>query len=162
MRKIDLGQALTVMANLGVIAGLFFVALEVRQTRDAVMGATYMARASAQEDWGKWVAESEHILHSAMRWGEADFRTLSEEDQFRLYNALEAAFLNLDGVFYQYELGLMPEDYYRTTFAGLMKVWVPRWKESGFLEHGWMIPRPSFQAEIEKYLDEPLALDMPE
>jgi len=121
-----------------------------------------MARSSAQEEWGKWVADSDHIGHAAMRWGDADFRTLSEEDQFRLYNAVEAAFLNLDGVFYQYELGLIPEDYYRTTFRGLMRIWVPRWRESGFLEKGWMVPRPSFQAEIEKYLDEPLVLDSTE
>jgi len=40
MKKIDLGQLITVLANLGVIAGIMFVALEVRQARDAVLGAT--------------------------------------------------------------------------------------------------------------------------
>lgn len=154
--KLDLGQAITILANIGVIAGLVFVALEVQQTRDAVLGATYLARASAQEEWGKWVADSEFIVHAAGRWSTSDFSELSAEDQARLLAAVEAAFHRMDGIYYQYELGLLPEDYYTTTFRRLMEVWVPRWSASGFLERGWVIPRPTFQAEIDKYLDDPL------
>ena len=44
MKKIDLGQSMTILANLGVIAGIFFLAVEVQQntgmmeaqTRDSV------------------------------------------------------------------------------------------------------------------------------
>ena len=32
MEKIDLGQTLTILANLGVIAGIFFLAIEVRDS----------------------------------------------------------------------------------------------------------------------------------
>ena len=159
MKRTDLGQVVTIVANLGVIVGLLFVALEVRQTRDAVLGATYMARATSQEDWGKWVAESEYVVHAAQRWGESGFSELSQEDQIRLLPTVEAAFHRMDGIFYQYELGLLPEDYYQTTFGNLMQVWVPRWRDSGFLDRGWIVPRPSFQAEIDKYLNDPLLLE---
>ena len=159
MKKIDLGQIITIIANVGVIAGIVFVAFEVRQTRDAVLGATYLARASAQEEWGKWFAESDHVVHAANRWADKDFFELSQEDRSRLLPTVEAAFHRMDGIYYQYELGLIPEDYYQTTFRGLMQVWVPRWKESGFLDRGWVVARPTFQAEIDKYLNDPLLLD---
>ena len=158
MKKIDLGQIITIIANVGVIAGIVFVALEVRQTRDAILGATYLARASAQEEWGKWYAESDYIVHAVQRWADKDFSALSQEDQRRLLSSVEAGFHKMDGIYYQYELGLLPEEYYQTTFRRLMQVWVPRWKESGFLDRGWIVARPAFQAEIDKYLNDPLLL----
>ncbi len=36
MKKIDLGQTINTVANIGVIAGIMFLALEVRQTSNAV------------------------------------------------------------------------------------------------------------------------------
>jgi len=158
MKKIGLGQTISILANIGVIGGIVFVALEVRQTRDAVLGATYLARATAQEDWGKWVADSEYIVHAASRWADTDFAQLSAEDQARLQAAVEAAFHRMDGIYYQYELGLLPQEYFETTFDRLMQLWVPRWRESGFIDRAWIVPRPSFQAEIERYLDDPLFL----
>ena len=156
MKKTDLGNTLGILANVGVIAGIVFLALEVRQTRDAVLGATYLTRATAQEDWGKWIADSEYIVHASSRWAETDFTQLSAEDQQRLLAAVEAAFHRMDGIYYQYELGLLPQEYYETTFDQLMRVWVPRWNQSGFLSRGWIVPRPSFQIEIDKYWDDPL------
>ena len=34
MRKIDLGQAIAIFANIGVIAGIVFLAIEIRQNRE--------------------------------------------------------------------------------------------------------------------------------
>ena len=158
MNSEKLSSWLGVLANFGVLVGILFLAIEVRQTRDAVMGATYLARASAQEDWGKWVADSDHVVFATMRWADSEFSALSPEDQARLLPTVEAAFHRMDGIYYQYELGLLPEEYYETTFSRLMEVWVPRWKESGFLDRRWVVPRPSFQADIDKYLDDPLLL----
>ena len=156
MNAEKLNSWLGVLANFGVLVGIVFLALEVRQTRDAVMGATYLARASAQEEWGKWIADSDHIVQATLRYAEGEFSALSAEDQARLRSAVEAAFHRMDGIFYQYELGLLTDEYYETTFSRLMSVWVPRWKDTGFLDRGWIVPRPSFRAEIEKYLEDPL------
>ncbi len=147
---------LGVTANVGVVVGIIFLALEVRQTRDAVLGATYLARASAQEEWGKYIAESDHAVEVIVRYGESDISELSAVDQARLYSLVEAAFHRMDGIYYQYELGLLTDEYYESTFNNLMSVWVPRWKDTGFLDRGWVVPRPSFQAEIDKHLDDPL------
>ncbi len=46
MNAEKLNSWLGVLAYIGVLVSIKFLALEVRQTRDAVMGATYLARAS--------------------------------------------------------------------------------------------------------------------
>ena len=40
MKKIDLAQAASVLANVGVIAGIIFLALELRQNQQLVMAQT--------------------------------------------------------------------------------------------------------------------------
>ncbi len=121
-----------------------------------MLGATYLARASAQEEYGKYVADSDHVAELVIRYRDLDAAELSDVEQTRLYSLVEAAFHRMDGIYYQYELGLLSDEYYETTFNRLMSVWVPRWKDTGFLDRGWVVPRPAFQAEIDKHLDESL------
>jgi hypothetical protein len=45
MKKIDFGQTITIIANIGVIAGIAFLAIEIQQNTAAVEGATYQALA---------------------------------------------------------------------------------------------------------------------
>ncbi len=40
MKKIDLGQTITILANLGVIAGIIFLAIELAQNQDMMMAQT--------------------------------------------------------------------------------------------------------------------------
>ena len=41
MKKIDLGQTITIFANLGVIGGLIFLAVEIRQNSDIARASAY-------------------------------------------------------------------------------------------------------------------------
>ncbi len=156
MKAEKLNSWLGVLANIGVLVGIIFLALEVRQTRDAVMGATYLTRANAQEQWLMFIADSDHLSPAVQRYSEADYSTLSADDRARLKTAVEAPLHRLDSIFYQYELGLVTEEYYASTFSQMMSVWVPRWKDTGILDSGWVTLRPSFRKEVEKYLDDEL------
>ena len=40
MRKIDLGQSVTILANIGVIAGLLFLAIEIQQSNRLAIAST--------------------------------------------------------------------------------------------------------------------------
>jgi hypothetical protein len=40
MKKFDLGQTLTILANIGVIAGIVFLAIEIRDSRTAILAQT--------------------------------------------------------------------------------------------------------------------------
>jgi len=43
MKRIDLGQTIQILANIGVIAGIVFLAIEVRQANNAVKSSTLQA-----------------------------------------------------------------------------------------------------------------------
>ena len=43
MKKLDLGQTVTILANIGVIAGIVFLAVELQQNTDSVRSATIQA-----------------------------------------------------------------------------------------------------------------------
>jgi len=50
MKNINYGQTISVLANLGVIAGILFLAIEIRQN-------TRTAQASAYESLTSWIIE---------------------------------------------------------------------------------------------------------
>ena len=50
MKKIDLGQTITILANLGVIAGIVFLAIEVRQNQASLDQANQIDRAAILTD----------------------------------------------------------------------------------------------------------------
>ena len=58
MKKIDLGQAITILANIGVIAGILFLAVEVRQNQESLDEANRINRVGtlteAVENFNAW------------------------------------------------------------------------------------------------------------
>ena len=65
MERVD--RWLSVIGNAGVILGLILVAVELRQTTNAMQGATYFARAESSMQWNMWIAESDHMLPAIVR-----------------------------------------------------------------------------------------------
>ena len=57
MKKIDIRQAIALVANLGVVVGLVFVALEVRQSRIAT------ELQSVSDVMNGWTSLNEGIAH---------------------------------------------------------------------------------------------------
>ena len=153
-----LNRWLTLLANIGVLVGLVLLILELRQTNDAILGATYQARTETVENWDKWLAETESVRTAILNYRGSDFQSLSREDQFILFELSIASFNRLDGLFYQYELGLLDEQYYSYMFKAEMAANVPRWKDAGLLETEYYQTgaRPSFQNEVNKYVNRDL------
>lgn len=58
MKKIDLGQTLNTLANLGVIGGLIFVGLQVQQDRDIAAAARFVATEANRDQWAALVADN--------------------------------------------------------------------------------------------------------
>ena len=149
-----LNKWLTFGANLGVLVGLVLLVLELRQTNDAILGATYQARTEVVEDWDKWLAETDSVRAAILNYRDSDFLSLSKEDQFILFELSLASFNRLDGLFYQYELGLLDEQYYSYMFKAEMAANVPRWRDAGLLDSEFYQTgaRPSFQNEVNKFI----------
>jgi len=50
MKKIDLGQMITILANIGVIAGIVFLALELRQNNELLLAEASYAQFNVQRE----------------------------------------------------------------------------------------------------------------
>lgn len=153
MKKIDLGQSLGIAANIGVILGIVFLAIEIRQAGQAIAGSAYQARALAMMARQDMVADSDNLGDALFMSARGE--TLDERERGRIYSSYLGAYFRIDGLFYQYELGLLPDDYYENVFDAEMRLWLPRWIEFGVMEtvctNGFI--RPTFHAEILKYTD---------
>ena len=139
------------IANFSVVAGIGLSAYELNQTRSAILAATYQERATTGTEWEQWLAESDYLGPMRLRMLKSDFDSLSPEDKWRLRHMRYAAIHRTDGIFYQYELGLLNEDYADTFMKRLFEVWVPAWEQSGLVEDVISHMRPSFREEVEKY-----------
>ena len=79
MKKIDLGQAVGIVANLGVIAGIVFLGVELRQNNELLLEEAQRARAQAfRENQGVWAD------HAEVWAKDLDGETLTSAEAFRL------------------------------------------------------------------------------
>lgn len=110
MKKIDFGQAISILANVGVIAGIVFLALELRQNTAAVRGETYQAMSDAA------VLQAESLAHDAslaIIWRRAfageSLADFSDEESARLIPYYYAVMLRMENTYNQFKAGLVDE-----------------------------------------------------
>ena len=157
MNKADVAHWLSILANIGVIAGIVFLGIEIRQTNRAVTGAAYQARSLAVMQRQDMLAESEYLSPIVLKLRTVGYDALSAQEKTRLHSTFIGAMFRLDGTFYQCQLHLLDSSYCDGVFRGEMSLWVPRWRDSGVLDdwgHLGLI-REEFADEIDKYLDLP-------
>lgn len=61
MKKIDVGQVVTILANVGVIGGLIFVGLQLRQDRQVAVATSIDATASGLVDWAQLITDNPEV-----------------------------------------------------------------------------------------------------
>ena len=103
MEKIDIGQTVSVLANLGVIAGIIFLAVELQQNNEALDAQSRFNHTSRRADFFFEIAsDSEFVaLIAKAQAGEP----LSTEDDLRLYNFYMGLFTNWQWEFGEDRLG---------------------------------------------------------
>ncbi len=110
MNKIDLGQTIAILANLGVIASLIFVGVQVQQGAIATRSATVL---QLKDSWVQLnLASATSVeLAEAFRsvetqgWNDADYIAKNLVASF--YRAL---FHNWSNAYYQYQNGTLEEE----------------------------------------------------
>ena len=108
MTKIDLGQTIGIIANLGVIAGIVFLAVEIRQASNAVRSSTLQGIASQSYDISMRVAENAD-LREAQRTADRG-GTLTEDQRDQLFASYTALMRLQQNRFQQMRLGILDED----------------------------------------------------
>ena len=138
MKKIDLGQTIAIFANLGVIASLIFVGVQVQQGATATRSATVL---QLKDSWVQLnLASATSIeLAEAFRsvktqgWNDADY--IAKDLVASFYRAL---IHNWSNAYYQYQNGTLDEEQWaphlREAEASLQKPGFRElWSEWGYV-----------------------------
>jgi hypothetical protein len=149
-----LNQWLMLIANLGVIAGFVFLALEIQQNSEAIKAQTYQSRTEAGQELSITIMDSEHFAPLLAKLGSglfpADPAALAElnpEERIRLTAFQLFLRLTLDNQLYQYEQGFIDEEFFNNTTKPTMAIMTPAWEELNLLNG----LRPSFLEAIVPY-----------
>jgi hypothetical protein len=66
MKKIDLGQTITILANIGVIGGLIFVGLQLRQDRDIAESEALSFNQQLELEFGRFARENAGVWRKGL------------------------------------------------------------------------------------------------
>ena len=81
MKKLDLGQTLGVLANLAVVAGIVFLAIQIREERDYAIVENTTVVGHGMAEWMSSVAHDPGTAGIILR-GAQDFQSLAPLEQF--------------------------------------------------------------------------------
>ncbi len=108
MKKIDVGQAISIVANVGVIGGIGLLALELAQNNELLTAQARSSRAAIRNEIRTIYLENPdliEVLYQAQR-GE----TLTEEENYQLRSLMAITLNNLQYVYVEYQEGLISEE----------------------------------------------------
>ena len=109
MKKIDLGQAVTILANIGVIAGIVFLGYEMRQNTAAIQATTAQGFMESSLGWLEQLATNEQL---ASAWEKAlsdpDSLTATESQQVSAFQMHQ--WLRFQSAYFQHNRGSLSDD----------------------------------------------------
>ena len=133
MKKIDLGQAIGILANVGVIAGIVFLGVELRQTQQAIAAQAYQSRAFQSDEHHKWMIDRPELemLYRDSLSDEFDPSSLTSEDLYMLQRMYASLRSDVDNEYYQFRNGFLDEGFYLESTRRDIKTFVPIWRSLG-------------------------------
>ena len=115
MKKLDVGQSVGILANVGVLAGIVFLGIEINQNTTSIEVGAYQ-ELTAQisrinelgiENPGSWLSLT----------GNRKLSELSPEEQERVSSMFLLVVRHGDLAFYQYERGMISEERLESALA---------------------------------------------
>ena len=153
MKKIDLGQAISIFANLGVIAGIVFLGIELQQNRQSLQAQTRSSISDTIVNLTYQQATNPKLLAIIAKLNLGQPVTEVERAQFRV---LQSAYWRYrENVSYQYRIGLFDDSEY----LPLREAWVGFLNRSGPVREEWCrresIVSEDFFSEMNSLMDDP-------
>jgi len=130
MKLNQLNSWLNLIANIGVLAGIVFLAIEINQSNLQAQSATYQARTNEIENSQREFALSETLPMTYIKLNESGVDSLTPLEFSRVYNWEQARISRLQSQFHHYQLGFLDDASYNT----MMEVGTRNlslWKELG-------------------------------
>ena len=100
-----LNKQLTLVANIAILGGLVFLALEIQQNTNAIRSTAIQAATNVAREHPLMFVQNPDVNRLAM----ADYSSLSEEDQQRRFWLARSFWLAMQGLYRQRQLGAFPE-----------------------------------------------------
>ena len=107
MKKLDLGQAISIFANVGVIAGLGLLAVELAQNNELLTAEARSTRATVRNEIRSLYLENPNLVEMLVKSQRQE--TLSEEEDIQLRFLMALTFNNFQYVYVEYREGLIEE-----------------------------------------------------
>ena len=118
---------LTLSANLGVLAGIIFLGIEISQSNKATVAATYQARISEIEASYQNAALSDYLPGIYEKFEKEGLESISEIELRRLQDWEMARVYRIQGQYYQYQQGYLNERSFQDVIGG-GRLFLPRWE----------------------------------
>jgi len=146
---------------IAVVATLFYLAVQVRHSKDAVeantrlldanrslaLGQAYQTRSGHVQSIAVAQAESSHWPQMQLKVEAGGFDALTPEEHLRYMQYLRAQALVFDNIHYQHSLGLIDDEFYASVFENTVRA-IPAIKNPKIIGN----LRPSFIAEVERLI----------
>ena len=100
-----LNKWLTLVANLAILGGLVFLALEIQQNTNAIRSTSVQEATNVAREHPLMFVQFPDVNRLAM----ADYESLSQEDQQRRFWLAVSFWHGMQGLYRQNELGTLPE-----------------------------------------------------
>lgn len=150
MKKIDLGQFIGVLANLGALVGLLLLVFELNQNRQLTRAQIRHELAMGIVEIQSIVANNSQLASVIRRGSSGDELTPDERTQFIARS--NAILRYWEDVHYQYRQGL----YDRSEFEKQREAWVNSLARSAGLVAYWCENRNLYSVDFAKELDNAL------
>jgi len=152
MKKIDLGQTITIIANLGVLIGILLLVFELNQNRIVTEAQTRSAITASIIELTKMVAQTP--MGMTIYEKRLDKEPLTVKEIFWQRGASRAVFRHWENVYFQYRVGLFNEeelDTYRVYWRIVVRC---RTWHQDFWANAKMQFNPQFRKEMDSILGE--------
>ena len=140
MKKLDLGQSLGILANVGVLLGILLLVYELSQNRQMIEAQTRTALAEGLSEHFYRISTDEGIADISYR-GDAG-EPLTDPERVRYQRLTLAQLSYQENVHYQYRIGLYDE----SEFSAQRARWTAAFGAKGFVEV-WCVVRGAFSPE---------------
>lgn len=146
MKKLDLGQTLGILANVGVIAGIVFLGVELRQNNELLVAQASFARFSIERERRERVMESPEYADLVIK-ARSD-APLSESERLRMTVASSDILDSWIWQFRELQAGRLPDGYID------LRAWRNLWDGTPRLRELYQADRAELDPEFIRFVDE--------